>query len=38
MFLKDWRGFDFVVFPNLNVSPEQTDEEFGSTMNNLFKY
>jgi len=34
---QDWRGFDFVVFPNLNVSPEQTDEEFGSTMNNLFK-
>ena len=35
---KDWRGFDFVVFPNLNVDPSQTDEEFGSTMNNLFKY
>ena len=35
---KDWTEYRYVIFPNLNVFPSQTDSEFGVTVENLFRY
>ena len=35
---KEWTEYRYVIFPNLNVFPSQTDSEFGVTVENLFRY
>ena len=36
-FHQDWREYDIVVFPNINLAPSLTDVDFGTTMKDLFK-
>ena len=36
-FNQDWKEFDYVVFSNLNIQPQQTDSEYSEMIVKLFR-